>query len=177
MNRHLIVCVSLLTLLHSTFAQKTPATPDPNPGTFGSPVLTVESLAAFAPPDARLKKGGKWQATGAALATETMKAKGLGQPIDFKIKVAVIEPHTLTGHVMLIRSILTPVKINGTTIPYVMWAYFDADGIAGLDKVRAGDSITISGVLQRSDIEISGDSATLVCNVVKARLKQPSSKR
>ena len=149
------------------------------PGAKGadSEAMTVETLAAFAPPDAKLKKSGKWQPVGAALTTEAMKAKGIGQPIDFKIKVAVIEPHTLNGHTMLIRSILTPVKINGTTVPYVMWAYFDADGLAGLDKVRAGDSVTISGILQRSDIEISGDSATLVCNVLKARLKQPTSKR
>lgn len=177
MNRHLIICFSLLGFLVSASAQQTSTPPNANQGAAGAEPITVENLAAFAPPDANIKKNNKWQPLATALATQAMRAKGIGQPIDFKIKVAVIEPHTANGHTMFIRSTPAPVRINGTAIPYVVWAYFDADGLAGLASVRAGQTITISGILEKSDIEISGDSASLVCNLLKARLKQPASKR
>jgi hypothetical protein len=150
---------------------------EPVPAATPAAGLTVESLVALVPAEAKLKSGGKWQAVNTALATEAMRSKGIGQQIEFKIKVAVLEPHPYNGHAVCIHSKPTPVTINGTSIPYIVYVYVDADGLAGLGNVHIGETVTITGVLNKADIEVRGTTASLVCEQLRAQLKPPTAKQ
>jgi hypothetical protein len=139
--------------------------------------LSIESIVALVPADVALKKGGNWQPVPVSLATQAMRTNGMGKPAEFKLKVAVLEPHRFNGHAICIHSSPTPIKINGESVPYKIYAYFDPDTLAGLGSVRVGDTITISGVINKADIELKGKSATLICELLRARLVPPPPKK
>jgi hypothetical protein len=45
------------------------------------------------------------------------------------------------------------VTINGTSIPVVVYAYFDADSLTGLKELRGGDSTTVLGTLNAAELQ------------------------
>jgi hypothetical protein len=130
--------------------------------------LRIQDLVALVPSDAKFKAGSRWQAIGTAAANEALKTS-LNKNAEFVLKVAVLEPHPYNGQSIVIHSKPAPVKINGTSIPSVVYAYFDASGLEGLGRVRVGDTITVSGILKRS--EIQADQSRVFFELVQARVQ------
>jgi hypothetical protein len=131
--------------------------------------LTIKQLIAAVPADAKLKTGSRWQPIGIAVATAALK-KSLNKSVELTCKVEVIEPHPYNGHAIVIHSKPVPVTINGTSIPFVVYAYFDSDALEGLGKARVGDTITVSGLLNAAEIQPRGDSQRVFFELVRSRI-------
>src|SRR5436190_14052199 len=114
--------------------------------------LKIDQLIALVPADAKLKTGTRWQAIGTAVANEALKTS-VTKKAELTFKVGDLKPHPYDGHAIVIHSRPAPVTINGTSIPSVVYAYFNASDLEGLGRTRVGDTITVSGVLKRAEIQ------------------------
>lgn len=139
--------------------------------TDAGPALTLSQLTGYIPADIRLKKAGKWESVGAQLATQAMRNKALGKPVELSFKVEAVEPHPFNGHAICIRSKPLSTKVGGLTMPLRIWTYFPKESVPELVDVSKGKTITVIGNLEKAEVELGGDDASLVCNLVGCHVK------
>jgi hypothetical protein len=148
---------------------------EPTSPTTEESVFTIDKLISLVPADAKLKYGSKWETVGVAIATQSLKKNALGKQAEFTVKIALQEPHPYNGHAICIHSKPASVKVNDVSLPSVVYAYFDADNLKGLGAVRAGDTVTISGILNQAEFQVGRDPR-LFLELIRARLNEPKAK-
>lgn len=140
------------------------APPDPPP-------MTMAQLLALIPADAKLRHFGKWEPVGLTMASEALKTNALKKPAEFTARVARVEAHPFNGHTVCVHTEPINVRVNGESLPSLIYAYFDADTMEGVGALRAGETVTISGVLNRAEIQMNNGAPRFFWELLRARLK------
>src|SRR5262249_48913218 len=133
------------------------------------PFNSPESLLGVAPSSVRLKNAGKWNAVAFSEVNKVMAEKAVGQPAAFRVKVEAVEPHTGGGHAFCLRY-NGRALVQGAAIAVKLFAYFDEDQGDALRPVRIGQTVTVTGTVNKAALDLANKDPRFFIDLVKCTI-------